>query len=304
VRGERVMKFALFHCCVNAMGLDQYLSSTGAVLGELGIAFIHLKDFNCCGYPLRNFNFKAFLLASARNLAIAEKEALPILTVCNCCFGNLKYAEQYLRIDAARREEVNAALAREGLHYKVGASTNHILQVLHDGIGLQRLRPKLKKTFRGLKIATHYGCHILRPSKITQFDSPFTPTKFDRLVALTGAEPISWLSKLECCGSPVTGINDDLSMDLAEKKLMNAKEAGADYLCVACPFCQLQFDRVQSAMINRRGSKVLMPSIVYTQLLGLSLGLDPQSLGMEMNVLPITGIQQFLSENSPKQGSC
>ncbi len=120
-------------------------------------------------------------------------------------------------------------------------------------------------------------------------------------MALTGAEPIPWLTKLECCGSPVMGVNDGLSMDLAEKKLMKAKEAGADYLCVACPFCQLQFDRVQSAITNRRGSEVLMPSIVYTQLLGLSLGLDPRNLGMEMNVLPITG---FSSNNQriPKQG--
>ena len=118
-----------------------------------------------------------------------------------------------MKADTALKDEVNATLAKEGLRYEGGATTKHILQVLHDDIGLEHLQAKLKKTFRGLKIATHYGCHILRPSKITQFDSPFTPTKFDELVALTGAESIPWLTKLECCGSPVMGVNDDLSMN-------------------------------------------------------------------------------------------
>lgn len=296
------MKFALFHCCVNAMGLDQYFSSTSSVLKRLGIEALNLREFNCCGYPLRNFSFKAFVLASARNLAIAEKQSLDILTVCNCCYGNLKYISHILQEDTALGEEINATLAKEGLHCESEATTKHILEVLHDDIGITQLRARLKRTFRDLKIATHYGCHILRPSKITRFDNPFKPKKFDQLVALTGADPVSWLTKLECCGAPVAGVNDDLSMDLAAKKLMNAKKAGADYLCVSCPFCQMQFDRVQSAIIKHRGSDAPLPSLVYTQLLGLCLGLSPQDLGMETNILPIIGIQQFLGEKSGDGG--
>jgi len=197
---------------------------------------------------------------------------------------------------------INATLAKEGLHCESEATTKHILEVLHDDIGITQLRARLKRTFRDLKIATHYGCHILRPSKITRFDNPFKPKKFDQLVALTGADPVSWLTKLECCGAPVAGVNDDLSMDLAAKKLMNAKKAGADYLCVSCPFCQMQFDRVQSAIIKHRGSDAPLPSLVYTQLLGLCLGLSPQDLGMETNILPIIGIQQFLGEKSGDGG--
>jgi len=290
------MKIALFRCCMTAMGLDQYESSTNAVLEELGIEFVDLREFGCCGYPLRNFNFRAFVLASARNLALAERRDLNTMTVCNCCYGSLKHTEHLLKEDSALMAEINASLEGEGLRYEGRTTPKHFLQILHDDIGIESIRTNLKKTFRGLKIATHYGCHILRPSEIVQFDNAFSPVKMDQLVELTGAESVPWLTKLECCGSPLMGVNDDLSMDLTEKKLVNAKKGGADYLCVVCPYCQMQFDKVQNMMLAHRGSEVSLPSILFLQLLGLCLGIDSHRLGLEMNRLPITGIQQFLSE--------
>jgi heterodisulfide reductase subunit B len=279
------------------MGPGQYTGSTQAVLSDLGIGFLSLKEFGCCGYPLRNFHFKAYLLASVRNLAVAEKNSLSLITMCNCCFGSLKLAEHFMKKDERLRKEFNTTLAKEGLHYEGGMEPKHVLQVLHDDIGIERLRANIRQTFRGLKLAVHYGCHILRPSEIVHFDHPFTPTKFDRLVSLTGADSVPWSSKLDCCGSPLTGINDDLSMDLTEKKLRNAKGAGADYLCVSCPYCFTQFGRVQNMILSQRGSDVSLPPILYSQLLGLCLGLKPQDLRLEMNALPVNGIFRFLSEN-------
>ncbi len=291
------MKIALFRCCVTAIGLDHFESSTNAVLRKLGIEFVDLKEFGCCGYPLRNFNFRAFVLASARNLALAERRGLNILTACNCCYGNLKHAAHLMKEDAALRDDINAALAREGLHYEGDIAAKHLLQILHDEIGIELIKASLKKTFRNLKIATHYGCHLLRPSDIAQFDQPFSPTKFDRLVTVTGAESISWSAKLDCCGSPLVGANSELSMDLTQKKLQSAREGGADYICVICPYCQMQFDTVQKIMVSRRGAKAVLPSILYPQLLGLCLEIPPQQLGIEMNKVPITGLQQLLSDN-------
>ena len=92
------------------------------------------------------------------------------------------------------------------------------------------------------------------------------------------------------------GVNDELSMDLTQKKLVNAKNGGADYICVACPYCQMQFDKVQNMMLARRGYGMFLPSILYLQLLGLCLGIDSHSLGLEMNKLPIIGILQYLFE--------
>jgi heterodisulfide reductase subunit B len=127
-----------------------------------------------------------------------------------------------------------------------------------------------------------------------KFDNPLSPSLFDQLVEVTGAESIPWPRKLECCGSPVWGINDDLSMDLTEKKINSAKESGADYLCIACPYCQLQFDRVQRLHISKRNGFRVLPPILYPQLLGLSMGMDPEALGIDRNELDINGIMAFL----------
>jgi heterodisulfide reductase subunit B len=148
-----------------------------------------------------------------------------------------------------------------------------------------------------VKIATHYGCHILRLRDIVQFDNPFTPKIFDRLVEVTGAASIPCAARLECCGSPQFGINDGLSTDLTRKKLDGAQRAGADYLCVACHYCQLQFDRVQKMMLAQGKVQVALPSILYPQLLGLCLGIDGDTLGLDQNSLPVSSIVRFLVPN-------
>jgi heterodisulfide reductase subunit B len=122
------------------------------------------------------------------------------------------------------------------------------------------------------------------------------PSIFDQLVEATGAESVPWPMRLECCGAPLWGINDELSMDLTLKKLNDGKESGAKYLCVACPYCHLQFDTVQKKIIAQRGVNHPLPSILYPQLLGLSLGIDREILGLKMNQIPSSGIEKLLIE--------
>jgi len=290
------MKCALFLGCTIPARLTQYESSSRAVLEKLGVELIDIKEFNCCGYPLRNIDFKASILASARNIALAEKENLPMLILCKCGFGMLKHAAHIVKEDPSLRNEINTALKKEGLAYNKGVEIRHLLSVLYHDIGTDAIKEKITRPFKDLKIATHYGCHALRPSEITQFDDPVNPSLFDNLVALTGAESINWEKRLDCCGAPLTGVNDDLSMDLTEKKLANAKESGADFLCDACSYCHIQFDTVQAIMNNTPGTNTLLPAILYPQLLGLSMGIDGDTLGLGMNTIDITSVEKFLSE--------
>ncbi|MBK5100577.1 MAG: CoB--CoM heterodisulfide reductase iron-sulfur subunit B family protein [Desulfobacteraceae bacterium] len=289
------MEFALLRCCPTNLFLKEYELSTDAILSRLDLGLVEVKEFNCCGYPLKNYNFRAHVLASARNLSLAEKRNLNITTVCNCCYGTTRDVNHILRGDSSLRQEINATLEKEGLRYDGGVEVKHFFEMLYKDIGIEQLREKIVKTFDGLKIATQYGCHILRPKKLVQFEDPGTASIFDQLIELTGAASIPWESQLECCGSPMWGINDDLSMDLTEKKISDARESGADYLSVACPFCQLQFDRVQKILIAKRGVNGHLSSILYTQLLGLSLGIEAEALGIDQNQLDITGIMDFMS---------
>ncbi|MGA2316884.1 MAG: CoB--CoM heterodisulfide reductase iron-sulfur subunit B family protein [Thermodesulfobacteriota bacterium] len=290
------MKFALFLGCQIPVRLKQYETSSKAILERLGVGLVDIEEFNCCGYPLRNIEFKAFLLASARNLSLAEKKKLDVMTLCQCCYGTLKKANFLLRENASLRKEVNAVLEREGLPYEGEVEVKHLLYVLHQEVGVEAIKKKIAKTFKGLKIAAHYGCHALRPSQVVRFDNPVTPSIFDQLVEATGAESIAWRMRLECCGAPLWGIHDELSTEITLKKLKNGRESGADYLCTACTYCQIQFDTVQQMILSQRGLNHPLPSILYPQLLGLSMGINSETLGLKMNKIPISEVEQLQTE--------
>lgn len=290
-----MMKFTLFLGCNIPARVEQYDASVRAVLSQLDVHLTDIREFNCCGYPLRNSDQKSFLFSSAVNLALAEKAGLDIMVLCKCCFGSLKEAEHILKEEGALQEEVNRLLAQRGLNYAGKTQIKHFLSVLYHDVGLDTLKSKVTRPYKDLKIATHYGCHALRPSKITQFDDPVAPTLFDKLVEVTGAKSVEWASKLECCGAPVLGVNDELSMSLTKRKLADGKKAGADYLCSACPYCHLQFDMVQEMMVSQNGNTPLA-SVIYPQLLGLTMGIDEKTLGIEMNQLDIKGIENFFVE--------
>ncbi len=292
------MNFALFLGCTIPARLNQYESSSRAVLEKLGVGLVDIREFNCCGYPLRNIEFKAFLLASARNLALAEKKNLNVMALCKCCFGSLKKADYLLKEHDSLRKEMNTILEKEGLKYEGKIEVKHLLQVLYNEAGIERIKEKIEKTFRGLNIAAQYGCHVLRPSQVVQFDDPVAPSLFDQLIAVTGAESVNWPMKLECCGAPLWGINDELSMDLTIKKITNGKESGAHYLCAACPYCHIQFDTVQKMILSQRNVNHALPSILYPQLLGLSMGIDREVLGLKMNQVPISEIEELLTKET------
>ena len=289
------MKFTLFIGCTIPRRVQHYEVSARAVLETLGVELKDVQEFNCCGYPMKNLDFETSILFSARNLALAERQGLTLMTLCKCCFGNLKKANHVLKEEKALRNEINTYLAQEDLKYEGTLEVTHLLSILHKEIGPAALKEKATRAFKDLKIATHYGCHALRPSDIMEFDDPTSPVLFDQLVEATGAKSIDWSLKLECCGAPLMGINDELSMDLTEKKLINGKDSGADFLCVGCPWCQAQFDSVQEMMGSLRGTNHSLPSILYPQLLGLAMGIDGKKLGINMNKIDATGIEKFMS---------
>jgi len=285
-----MMKFALFLGCQIPIRLKQYETSSRLVSERLGLELIDIEEFNCCGYPLRNIDFKTFLLASARNLALAETKKLNVMTLCQCCYGALKKADFLLKENLSLRKEVNAVLQQEGIPYEGKIEVKHLLSVLDQEVGVEAIRKRIEKPFQGLKIAAHYGCHALRPSQIVRVDDPGNPSIFERLVNVTGAESIDWLMRLECCGAPLLGSHDELSTEMTLKKLNNGRESGANYLCTACTYCQIQFDTVQQMILSQQGSNSPLPSLLYPQLLGLSMGISPEPLGLKMNKIPIREI--------------
>lgn len=289
------MPYAWFGGCKINHYLPQYETASRAVLAKLGVGVKDL-EFNCCGYPIRDQDFQAFMLTAAANLALADNAGLDIVTPCKCCFGNLRKAQylmdRYPRLDSV----VKKRLADMGVTLKGNPRIRHMLQVLDQDVGASAIKEQVSRPYQGLKIAVHYGCHALRPSVITQFDEhPLAPTIFERMVEVTGARSVDWKKKLECCGNPVMDKNPELAGALTAGKIDSARQAGADYLCAACTYCQIQFDQVQAREALPLENGEGLPSLLYPQLLGLSLGLAGNELGIAENQLDCSGVTDYLT---------
>lgn len=277
------MKYAFFQGCNIPIRIQQYATSTEAVLGAFDVELVTIPEFNCCGYPVRNVDEKAYILPSVRNMAIAEKQGLSILVICNCCFSSLKKAQNTLQKDNTLLTELNGILAKEGLKYSGTVQIKHYLTVLHEDIGTEKIKTKLVNKFKDLNIAVLHGCHILRPREITNFDDSFVPRITEDLMQTTGATSLEWRGKLECCGAALAGINDELSHKLLQEKVSGAQDAGADYITPICSYCHLQFDTTQKNLVSQGSGGKILPVLLYPQLLGLCLDLPEEQLGIEEN---------------------
>jgi heterodisulfide reductase subunit B len=273
-----LMRYSFFEGCKIPFFLKQYGTSALALLHKFDIEIIE-TEFNCCGYPIRDINFPAFLLSGARNLALAEQKGTPIVTPCKCCYGTLKFVEHYLRHDNNIKDQINKMLRQEGLQWEGRIEVRHLLTVLHEDIGLEALRASVRHSLRGIRVAAHTGCHALRPGNVTQFDNPLVPTFLNDLVAVTGAESIFWPMSTECCGNPQWDKNQKLALKQTQRKLVNARQAGADYVCTACTYCQMQFEQKQLASVTGNSDHVI-PSVLISQLIGLSVGLSDAETGI------------------------
>jgi heterodisulfide reductase subunit B len=274
------MKYIFFPGCKIPYYAKEYGISSRAVLTLLGIELVDI-EFNCCGYPIRHQSSTSAILCGARNLALARRLGTDILTPCMCCFGNLKHAEYELAENESLREFINSELEKEGLRWEKGAQVKHILEVLYHDIGIETIKNRVKKPVSGLKVAAHYGCHALRPSNIVQFDNPFNPNIFEQLLKAIGAETVDWARRLECCGNPLWGKNNSLSIRLMRKKLEDAFYSGANCICTACTYCQIQFDSIRHEALKGDRLEKEIPAVLYTQLLGQSLGIKESALGVK-----------------------
>jgi len=197
------------------------------------------------------------------------------VTPCTCCLGTLRHAIRFLNEDEQLRARVTGVLADEGLVWSAVAKVEHLLPVLAQEIGSDTLAAAVCAPQAQLRVVAQYGCHALRPSDVARFDNPLAPTIFEDLIRLTGAEPVEWSRRLDCCGDPLHEANSALAGRMTRVKIASALESGAEALCTACPHCHLQFDAVQ---VGTPGPAIR--TLLITQLLGLALGLSEEALGM------------------------
>jgi heterodisulfide reductase subunit B len=265
-----------------------YEMSVREVLPKIGIELHDLENVSCCGTPVQSVNSFAALYLAARNLAIAEKTGLEnLLVVCNGCHLSLSEAKHFLGKDEKLRAKIETLLREEGLEYKGSIQLWHVVDFLHDVVKEDAIKSFVKKGLNGLKFASHYGCHIIRPSTIRRVDDAENPKKLDNLIKLLGAEAIEYPEKLDCCGSLLLLSHPDAALTFTGLKLKAVQELGVDGFIVACPSCQMMFDMRQKSAGATVGAKLNLPVLYYTQLLGIAMGIETEKLGLHLNRSPV-----------------
>jgi len=273
------MKYAFFVGCTVLSRLPGYEKSARKLAEKLGVELVDMPGSGCCGTTyLETLDHKTALAMAARNIAIAEEMGLDIVTVCNGCTEVLTKANKELKESPGLMVEVNKILAEAGKEFKGTVEVKHYVRMLKEDVGMDAIKEKVENGFTGFKVASHYGCHMLKPAEVLMGDDPENPTVMDELVAATGAEPVEYPSKLECCAGPVMGVREAVTWSVGMDKVKEVKEYG-DALVTACPFCYLTFERCQLMQENNPN----LPVMHIPQLLGLAMGIDADEVGLNHN---------------------
>jgi heterodisulfide reductase subunit B len=272
------LKYLMFLGCAIPYRVSAYEISARKVLQKLGVELVEMPEFNCCGLPLDPVSHETMLLLAARNLAIAEQKGLDIMALCPGCAGTLKKVSKMLKEDRALREDVNKHLKEAGLEFKGTVNAKHIMQVLIEDVGLDKIKKTVVKPLTMIKVAEHNGCHILRPKEYIGFDDPEDPQTLKTLIEATGATCLDYLEETECCGAPSVGVNDKVALQLARDKLNHIKKVEAQALITICPFCHIMYDTNELRIEKMFNEVYGIPVLHYPQLLGLAMGLSPEEL--------------------------
>jgi heterodisulfide reductase subunit B len=295
--------YGFFLGCVIPNRYPMIEASIRSVFEHLNAELLDLPGASCCPAPgvFRAFHIPTWLVIAARNISIAEELGVSPLTGCNGCYGTLRDAWYELEHEFDLKKEVNEYLAKINRVYKGNQEPKHVIQALYLDMGIDYLRDHIKYKFSDLKVAVHYGCHIVKPSDKRPWEGEYeAPTFLDQIVELTGAKSIDYKDKFMCCGAggAVRTAVKEVAADFTREKLTNMRNAGVDIIIDCCPFCHLQLDlgqmEVNNLFTNEIGEPFKIPVIYITQLLGVAFGLDPNLLGLIKNH-ELQGVSPFIS---------
>ncbi|MCX7836066.1 MAG: CoB--CoM heterodisulfide reductase iron-sulfur subunit B family protein [bacterium] len=278
-------------CCSMKASGKAYEESLMAVLKKLGVTLEELKDWNCCGATMYMAidQMQAFGMAS-RNLALAEQQCPnktpELMAPCSACYVVMNKTKHFIE---DYKEQVGTpirnALKEAGFTYTGKTKVRHPLDILVNDIGLDKIRQHVKKPLKGLKVASYYGCLLVRP--YSEFDDVHYPRSMDNLMEALGASSLEWPLKTRCCGGSMTGTVEDAGLRLSYIILNEAERRGADVVVTACPFCQTNLECFQQRIQRKsKGGISDLPILFFTQLVGYAMGIPERELGFHRLFVP------------------
>lgn len=280
------MKYSYFPGCSLKGTGRAYEESLLPVFQALGVELEELDDWNCCGATayMAVDEVKACVMAS-RNLAIAEKAGHPeLIAPCSACYLVLNKTKHYLHESPAVQKVIQGALKEGKLTYSGNIPVRHPLDVLVNNIGLAEIKKRVKHPLKGLKVAPYYGCQMVRP--YATFDDQYNPTTMDRLLEALGCTMVNYPLKTRCCGGSLTGTLPEPGLLCSYILLKEAIKRGADVIATVCPLCQFNLDGYHDK-IEAKWESVRIPTVYFSQLMGLAFGLSEKELGLHRGFIPM-----------------
>jgi heterodisulfide reductase subunit B len=262
------MEFSYYPGCSLESTAIEYNESVMAVLNTLNISLVELEDWNCCGASsAHSLNRNLSLALPARNLAIAQKSGRDVVMPCAACFNRHKTTDHEMRTDPEKRQLLEKTV---GFTYTGTIQIRPLLDIVANEIGLETIRKQVTTPLYGLKAVGYYGCLLVRPASVTQFENPDNPILMNQILDSIGVEARPWSYATECCGGGLSLTRSNVAARLVNRLVERAEEAGAEAIVTSCPLCQVNLEMRQ----NGHGNK--MPIFYFTELIGLSFGL-PQA---------------------------
>ncbi len=279
------MDYTYYPGCSLEVSNKAYDISARNVAKALGANLIELEDWNCCGATnyMSVRELRSFAI-SARNLALAEKLNRDVVTACSACYTTLNKTHQYMENDAELRAKVNDALSAVDLKYDCNIKVRHLLDVLVNDLGIENIAKKVKVKLEGLRVVPYYGCQLTRPN--ATFDDAELPTTMDSLFAALGADVVDYSLKTKCCGGMLMTTADKVALKLVKSLLSYAVKQKADCIVTPCPLCHFNLDAYQDNVNKMFGTNFAVPTLFFTQLIGVALGLSAQEIALGQEIVP------------------
>jgi succinate dehydrogenase / fumarate reductase, cytochrome b subunit len=285
------VKVAFWPGCVSKGACPELYVATQLIAEPLGLELEELTEAPCTGAGVLSEQNPE--LADALNgltLAMAEAKGADLMTICSTCQGVLSNHNYHFAQEPARLDKANATIADQGYRYGGTTKVKHLLWMLFEDIGIDRIRGAIKRKLTGLKIAPFYGCYILRPiESLGLRERPERKGYLEQLIALLGAESVEYRGSTKCCGFPMLTFNRDKALAMGGNHIIEAKEKGADLLVTPCPLCHLNLDGQQPDAARVLKTPIDVPIFHLPQLLGLAFGYEPAQLRLNHHVVSTKG---------------
>jgi heterodisulfide reductase subunit B len=280
---KKTLNYSYYPGCSLHASAGEYDLSTRELFNALGIGLTEIPDWFCCGAtPAHNVDELLSLSLCAKNLELADKVEGDMAVACAACFSRLKTAQHVLSENDVKRKQVEKAIDAP---LKLDGKVKHLLDIIARDLGLERLATAVNKPLTGLKVACYYGCLLTRPTDVPNLDCTEAPTIMERVIEAVGAETVDWTHRLECCGANFTLSRPGVVIQLTNAILESAKAAGADCIMVACPLCHGNLDIRQKEIEGVYNADYNMPVFYLTQLVGISVGLGAETLGLDAMIV-------------------